>query len=144
MHTNHSTPLIWSIFCSHWPWMFTFDACVLHVLSIMQIFAHSFSIHVDQEVAKYSWRGVGGWDSPKRHNALWKRAIKQEHCMLLWESIYLSCYHKIQYSNSHPQRANIPVRMTARAINSARAPTTTRAMCHGSRGTKETNGEQEE
>ena len=40
--------------------MFTFDACVLHVLSIMQIFAHSFSIHVDQEVAKYSWRGVGG------------------------------------------------------------------------------------
>ena len=40
--------------------MFTFDACVLHVLSIMRIFAHSFSIHVDQEVAKYSWRGVGG------------------------------------------------------------------------------------
>ena len=50
--------------------------------------------------------------------------------------IYLSCYHKIQYSNSHPQRANIPVRTTARVNNSARAPTTTRAMCHGSRGTK--------
>ena len=58
---NHSAPRIWSIFHRHWPWM-------LHTIvnnscqSSLESFPNSFSIQVDQKVAKYS---LGFWDWPK-------------------------------------------------------------------------------
>ena len=137
---NHSAPRIWSIFHCHWPWMLhtivNNNACQ----SSLESFPNSFSIQVDQKVAKYSLKF---WDWPKGHSTLWKRPSNNTtcYCDILFTSI--SCYHRIQYSNSHPQATNIPARMTPIATNQARTPITSRAMCHDWRGTRETPKQEE-
>ena len=108
--------------------------------SSLESLPDSFSIQVDQKVAKYSLRF---WDWPKGHSALWKRPSNNTtcYCDILFTSI--SCYHRIQYSNSHPQATNIPARMTPIATNQARTPITSRAMCHNWRGTRERSKQEE-
>ena len=47
----------------------------------------------------------------------------------------------ILWSNSHPHIDSIPVSRVTMESNSARIPSTARAICHGNGGTRETNGE---
>ena len=74
---NHSAPRIWSIFHCHWPWMLhtivNNNACQ----SSLESFPNSFSIQVDQKVAKYSLKF---WDWPKGRSTLWKRPSNNTTC----------------------------------------------------------------